>query len=157
MNRPGSVGSLNQTSTQLASYRTPFRLHALIVLPHLAVRRPFFSALLKPKIVIVSIAASVGYAAYNIGHILSDIAQSLHRSMHWICLHAGCGTGNYLVALSNYVGRVTGVEYNRGMLEQARAKTSTLQNVTVQEGDATNLPLPELQMDGIVCNQVTLQ
>jgi len=72
-------------------------------------------------------------------------------------LHAGCGTGNYLVALSNYVGQVTGVEYNRGMLEQARAKTSTLQNVTVQEGDATNLPLPELQMDGIICNQVTLQ
>ena len=71
-----------------------------------------------------------------------------------IFLHAGCGTGNYLVALSNYVGQVTGVDYNGGMLEQARTKTSTLQNVTVQQGDATNLPFPGQQMDGIVCNQV---
>ena len=66
----------------------------------------------------------------------------------------GCGTGNYIAALSPYVATVTGVEYNQGMLEQAKVKTSNLSNVTLLQGDATCLPLPSNTYDVVMCTQV---
>jgi ubiquinone/menaquinone biosynthesis C-methylase UbiE len=37
-------------------------------------------------------------------------------------LDAGCGTGNYLKEISGEVGECVGVEFNEGMLKQARQK-----------------------------------
>ena len=66
----------------------------------------------------------------------------------------GCGTGNYASALSPYVGQITGVEYNPGMLKQAKAKTANLKNVTLVQGDATNIPLPNGYCDVVYSTQV---
>ena len=69
-------------------------------------------------------------------------------------VHAGCGTGNYTVALSEYVGKVTGVEVNEGMLGRAMEKTAALKNVSLTQGDITKMPFQDSQFDGICCNQV---
>ena len=37
-------------------------------------------------------------------------------------LDAGCGSGNYLAELQGDVGRVTGLEFNEGMIKQAAQK-----------------------------------
>lgn len=66
----------------------------------------------------------------------------------------GCGTGNFVVALSPFVGRVTGVEFNKGMLEQAQKKAVRLSNVEVRQGDATQLDLPDGFCDAVIINQV---
>ena len=70
-------------------------------------------------------------------------------------LYTGCGTGNYLVALSGFVGKVTGLELNKGMLEKAKEKTAHLDNVEVLQGDVTNMPFPDSQFDAICCNMVS--
>ena len=70
-----------------------------------------------------------------------------------VCV-SGCGTGNYVVAVSPYVGRVTGVEFNSGMLEQARKKVVGLKNVELRQGDATQLDLPDGFCDAVIINQV---
>ena len=71
-------------------------------------------------------------------------------------LHIGCGTGNYTVAVSQFVGHVTGLELNEGMLARAAEKTASLKNVTVMQGDITNMPFPDDHFDAICCNLVSL-
>ena len=66
----------------------------------------------------------------------------------------GCGSGNYTVALSEYVGKVTGLEVNEGMLGRAMEKTAALKNVSLTQGDITKMPFQDSQFDGICCNQV---
>ena len=73
-----------------------------------------------------------------------------------VCLSTGCGTGNYTVALSDFVGKVTGLELNEGMLGRAMEKTAALKNVTVMQGDITNMPFQDSQFDGLCCNQVII-
>ena len=66
----------------------------------------------------------------------------------------GCGTGNYLAALSEFVDKMTGVEQNEGMLKQSRKKTAHLANVKIFQGNILSLPFPDQQFDGVICNQV---
>ena len=66
----------------------------------------------------------------------------------------GCGTGNYLIALSEFVGKVTGLELSEGMLKKAREKTAHLKNVEVMQGDITDMPYPDGHFDAICCNMV---
>ena len=68
---------------------------------------------------------------------------------------SGCGTGNYTSTLSKYVGQVTGVEHNSGMLEQARKKTASLSNVKLVQGDAAKIPLTDGYCDAVICTQVS--
>lgn len=68
----------------------------------------------------------------------------------------GCGTGNYLVALSEFVGKVIGLELNEGMLEKARKKTAHLKNIDVMQGDITDMPFPDGHFDAICCNMVSM-
>ena len=50
-------------------------------------------------------------------------------------IYVGCGTGNYLVALSEYVGKVTGLDLNEGMLKKVTEKTAhSVKNVAVMQG-----------------------
>ena len=72
-----------------------------------------------------------------------------------LCL--GCGTGNYTVALSEYVGKVTGLEVNEGMLGRAMEKTATLKNVSLTQGDVTKMPFPDNEFDAICCNLVSIR
>ena len=71
----------------------------------------------------------------------------------FIC--TGCGTGNHLVALSEYVGMVTGLELNEGMLKKAKEKTAHLKNVTLMQGDVTDMPYPDGHFDAVCCNVVS--
>ena len=66
----------------------------------------------------------------------------------------GCGTGNFTVPLSGYVGKVTGLEVNEGMLGRAMEKTAALNNVSLTQGDITKMPFQDNQFDGICCNLV---
>ena len=68
----------------------------------------------------------------------------------------GCGTGNYLVALSGFVGKMTGLELNEGMLAKAREKTAHLKNIDVMQGNITDMPFPDGRFDAICCNMVSM-
>ena len=66
----------------------------------------------------------------------------------------GCGTGNYAVGLSPFVGKITGIEYNKGMREQAIKNTEHLPNVKIMEGSALSIPLEDKYCDVVICTQV---
>jgi ubiquinone/menaquinone biosynthesis C-methylase UbiE len=67
-------------------------------------------------------------------------------------LEAGCGTGNYLRALQPRVGSLTGIDFNEGMLTQARSKLG--EGVELTCGSIIEMPFGDGQFDGITCNQV---
>lgn len=67
-------------------------------------------------------------------------------------LDAGCGTGNYLGALSGFVGSLTGVDSSQAMLEEARGKLGD--DVALIRSDIRELPLADAAVDGVVCSQV---
>ena len=46
------------------------------------------------------------------------------------------------------------MEFNQGMLDRARQKTAELSNVELQQGDATQLELPDGFCDAVIINQV---
>ena len=69
-------------------------------------------------------------------------------------LDAGCGTGNYLVALASDVGEIVGVELNPGMLAQTRTKVGEGGRVRLLAGSLLDLPLPNASCDGVVVNFV---
>ena len=66
----------------------------------------------------------------------------------------GCGTGNYTALLSKYVGKVTGLELNGGMLAQAKGKTAAMTNVGLHSGNILDMPFSNGMFDGVICNQV---
>lgn len=85
----------------------------------------------------------------------ASTARKLHKELQQLnVLDAGCGTGNYSKALSPFVESVTGLEYSKGMFEQAREKTEKLGNVKLQQGDITDMPFPDKHFAGITINQV---
>ena len=58
-------------------------------------------------------------------------------------VHVGTGTGYYTAILAHLVGpsgRVTGIEYDAGLAARARASLAPYANVTVIEGDGTQVP-----------------
>ena len=59
--------------------------------------------------------------------------------------------------MSEYVGTVTGLELNEGMLGRAMEKTAGLKNITLMQGDITNMPFSDSQFDAICCNLVSLK
>lgn len=67
-------------------------------------------------------------------------------------LEAGCGTGNYLEALRGHVGSLHGVDFNEGMLAQARSKVG--EDVELSCGSVTALSFEDGSFDGVTCNQV---
>jgi SAM-dependent methyltransferase len=69
-----------------------------------------------------------------------------------IVLEAGCGTGNYLQALQPQLGRLSGIDFSEGMLEQARAKFG--EDVELTCGSIMEMSYEDGTFDGITCNQV---
>ena len=68
-------------------------------------------------------------------------------------LDIGCGTGTFLSAMEDKVGFVAGVEYNDGMIEQARARLRYDKEQLLQ-GSADSLPFPDAAFDVCTMNQV---
>jgi len=59
-----------------------------------------------------------------------------------------------VIAVSEFVGKVTGVDVNDGMLRQVKQKASHLSNVELVKGNILSLPFSDQQFDGVICNQV---
>ena len=68
----------------------------------------------------------------------------------WSGLHVldlGCGTGFHLPRFAAAAATVTGVEPHPDLLALARRRTRALTNVSVQQGTAQALPLPDASVD----------
>ena len=68
-------------------------------------------------------------------------------------LDVGCGTGSFLKAVCGKFKTATGVEYNDGMIGEAR-KQEFSRPVTLLQGAADKLPFPDASFDLITFNQV---
>lgn len=84
--------------------------------------------------------------------ILGTLAQNGVPLEEQSVLDAGCGTGNYLHALSPFIGSLTGVDSSKSMLEQARGKLS--EDVALIPSSVLDLPLEDESFDGVICNQI---
>jgi ubiquinone/menaquinone biosynthesis C-methylase UbiE len=75
---------------------------------------------------------------------------SLAGDAGWVgrdVLDIGCGTGFHLPRFADDAATVTGVEPHPDLLALARRRTRALTNVTVQQGTAQALPLPDASVD----------
>ncbi|WP_438006783.1 methyltransferase domain-containing protein [Sorangium sp. So ce321] len=63
-------------------------------------------------------------------------------------LEVGCGTGHWLKLLHEHGFEVIGLDASPAMLEQARAR---LPAATLLHGTAERLPLPDAQLDCVLC------
>ena len=73
-------------------------------------------------------------------------------------LDAGCGTGNYAVALAPMVKQVTGLDLSPGMLSHARAKAAARLDdpacLVFHQGSMDGLPFAPRSFDAVMFNQV---
>lgn len=61
-----------------------------------------------------------------------------------------CGTADWTIALAKAVGptgRVVGLDFSEGMLEAGRPKVVDYPNITLQQGNAMELPFPDNSFD----------
>lgn len=88
-----------------------------------------------------------------LGHFLTSV---MPLGQQYI-LDAGCGTGNYLEALAPYIGKLSGVDMNEGMLQKARDKLATAidnEKIALHQSSILDLPIGDTNVDGVVINQV---
>jgi len=72
-------------------------------------------------------------------------------------LDAGCGTGNYTLALAQYVRQVTALDVNEAMLGIARQKVAyseLKEKITLKHGLINELPFENNSFDAVMFNQV---
>jgi ubiquinone/menaquinone biosynthesis C-methylase UbiE len=71
-------------------------------------------------------------------------------------LDVGCGTGRFALSIAPLIGHVTGVDLTPAMLDQARQlqAASTIENVTWQQADVTQLPFAEGEFDLVTCKSM---
>ena len=71
-------------------------------------------------------------------------------------LDVGCGTGTFLRALAGKVGSFTGMDYNEGMLSQAKKNLieAGFAEPKLLQGSADALPFPDASFDFATMNQV---
>ena len=69
-------------------------------------------------------------------------------------LDAGCGTGSYLLALSQQLGHLAGLDVSTGMLERARSKLAQAANVDLHHGSVVAMPFADGSFDAVLFNQV---
>lgn len=87
--------------------------------------------------------------------ILGCLASTNGRRLdEQVVLDAGCGTGNYLEALSDLIASGYGIDVVEGMLEQAKEKLRHRPNISLDHGDLSRLPYDANFFDGVICNQV---
>lgn len=75
----------------------------------------------------------------------------------FLVLDAGCGTGNYLHALTSDVHTIVGMDFNLGMLEQNMMKVQKTDSVILQQGSITEMPFAADTFDAVMMNQVHIQ
>lgn len=101
---------------------------------------------------------SSGYDNKSLRFFLEGAKQlaaslDLRRDEH--VLDVATGTGNAALAIASYVpqGRVVGIDFSPGMLEQARRKAASLnvRNIEFMEADMRTLAFPNHAFDAAVC------
>jgi len=68
-----------------------------------------------------------------------------------------CGTGNWLWALAPHLGRLTGLDLEPAMLEQAAAEPEDgpqSGRLVPRHGSALDLPFPDAAFDAALTNQM---
>lgn len=78
---------------------------------------------------------------------MSDVPLTAQR-----VLDIGCGTGTFIEQVMGKVGDLTGVEYNDGMIEQAKARVGD--KVALIQGSADELPFEDETFHACTVNQV---
>jgi SAM-dependent methyltransferase len=93
-------------------------------------------------------------AIYEIENRAIDPAGALDRALRgladWsdrVVLDIGCGTGFHLPHFAATAASVIGVDPHPGLVALARRRTRRLDNVTVHEGTAQSLPVPDASVD----------
>ena len=89
---------------------------------------------------------------FGVDTILGCLARTGVPLGEQTVLAAGCGTGNYMHALRPHLGSLVGVDFNEGMLAQARMRLG--EDVELTCGSILDLSYEDQSFDGIVCNQV---
>lgn len=87
-------------------------------------------------------------------HAGASLGTSLERME---ILDAGCGTGNYSLAMLDHVGRIEAVDMNPGMLAVASEKLAgavSAGRVSFNRAQIDELPFEEGRFDGVMINQV---
>jgi len=69
-------------------------------------------------------------------------------------LDVGCGTGTLLRRIHSSCGKAVGVEFNDGMLSQARANLAAATNIELLQGSGDRLPFEDASFDMVTMNQV---
>ena len=86
---------------------------------------------------------------------LARAGEALGKPVEELALmDVGCGTGNYLNAVKPLVGSCTGLEFNGGMLAQAKAKHGDDPKVTLLEGSVLDIPFDDASQDAVMMTQV---
>jgi len=78
---------------------------------------------------------------------LADTLASLADWTGRTVLDIGCGTGFHLPRFASTAASVVGVEPHPSLVAIARRRTRSLPNVTVHEGTAQALPVPDASVD----------
>ena len=80
------------------------------------------------------------------------LKQRQHNPGEWV-LDAGCGTGNYALAVARAGFHVLGIDFAAGMLSKARTKVTgeVAQRISFRQADLTRpLEIPETRFDHIL-------
>jgi SAM-dependent methyltransferase len=89
--------------------------------------------------------------------ILGCLARGTPPLSEQTLIDAGCGTGNYSLALLEHVGRIEAVDMNDGMLEVARAKLAEAEGagrIGFHRAAIDSLPFDSISADAVMINQV---
>lgn len=89
-----------------------------------------------------SVKAAIGVAAKNLQKEPKQVRL----------LDCGCGTGNYLNELYTEVGSAKGLEFNEGMLSQAKAKN--MKGVVLEQGSVLDIKQSDASCDTVIMTQV---
>ncbi len=66
-------------------------------------------------------------------------------------LDLACGTGWFTQLLSPFCGHITGIDIDQGMLQIAEKELKGVENVTLKQGDMTDLNIADNQFDLVTC------
>ena len=81
------------------------------------------------------------------GKRFSDAAVLSLLPGDWTVADLGCGTGELIESLAGQVSQVIGIDQSPEMLEAARVRTASFDNVDVREGDLSGLPIDDGSCD----------
>jgi len=74
-----------------------------------------------------------------------------------VLVDAGCGTGNYSLALLEHVAHIEAIDMNEAMLDVARTKLAqaeAAERIRFQRAAIDTLPIESISVDGVTINQV---